>query len=77
MSTSAGISEDNYTGPTKWDKTLEGQLQRFWGREFRPLQKQACRAMLEKRDVVLHMPCGGGKSLCYMLPAVIQKGAQS
>ncbi|KAL2490418.1 ATP-dependent DNA helicase Q-like 1 [Abeliophyllum distichum] len=46
----------------------------FGNRSFRPLQHQACKASLEKRDCFVLMPTGGGKSLCYQLPAILQPG---
>lgn len=39
----------------------------FGNREFRPLQHQACKAAMEKRDCFVLMPTGGGKSLCYQV----------
>ncbi|WP_076792569.1 DNA helicase RecQ [Chlorobium sp. KB01] len=46
----------------------------FGFREFRPNQERIVRAILEKRDVFAVMPTGGGKSLCYQLPAVMLPG---
>ncbi|CAA3020193.1 ATP-dependent DNA helicase Q-like 1 [Olea europaea subsp. europaea] len=46
----------------------------FGNRSFRPLQHQACKASLEKRDCFILMPTGGGKSLCYQLPSILQPG---
>lgn len=46
----------------------------FGNRAFRPLQHQACKAFVEKRDCFILMPTGGGKSLCYQLPATMQPG---
>uniref|UniRef100_A0A7N1A0H8 ATP-dependent DNA helicase n=1 Tax=Kalanchoe fedtschenkoi TaxID=63787 RepID=A0A7N1A0H8_KALFE len=46
----------------------------FGNRNFRPLQHQACKASLEKKDCFVLMPTGGGKSLCYQLPATLQPG---
>ncbi|OVA02570.1 Helicase [Macleaya cordata] len=46
----------------------------FGNRAFRPLQHQACKASMEKRDCFVLMPTGGGKSLCYQLPATLHPG---
>lgn len=44
----------------------------YWGYgELRPLQEQAIQAGLEQRDSLVVLPTGGGKSLCYQVPAAL------
>ncbi len=54
------------------DDVVMGALRKYWGyEEFRPRQQRIVRAILEGRDVCVIMPTGGGKSLCYQLPAAL------
>lgn len=53
----------------------EAILEQYWGfTSFRPLQKEIISALLEKKDVIALLPTGGGKSLCFQVPALIQPG---
>ena len=55
--------------------TAEEALRKRWGYDsFRPLQREAVDAALGGRDSLVVLPTGGGKSLCYQLPAAMGKG---
>jgi ATP-dependent DNA helicase RecQ len=59
---------------------LDDLLRKYWGyTSFRPLQREAIEAVLSGRDSVVVLPTGGGKSLCFQLPALVgpESGARS
>src|SRR3979490_1883393 len=54
---------------------LASLLHKTFGFEsFRANQEAVCRAAIDGRDVLLVMPTGAGKSLCYQLPAIARGG---
>ncbi len=61
--------------PPVSDDTLLDTLQTVFGfHDFRPDQERIIRAILDRKDIFAVMPTGGGKSLCYLLPAVLLPG---
>ncbi len=50
-------------------------LEHYFGHNaFRPLQEEVVDAILDKEDVLMILPTGGGKSLCYQLPTLLMDG---
>ncbi|KAJ6645586.1 ATP-dependent DNA helicase Q1 [Pseudolycoriella hygida] len=70
------LSKQNWDTETfSWSKELHATLKNvFKLPSFRPQQLQCCNAIMSKHDVLLIAPTGGGKSLCYQLPAVVNPG---
>lgn len=56
-------------------KDIKNILEQYWGTsQFRAGQEEAIATILEKRDCLVVLPTGGGKSLCYQLPGLLLSG---
>src|SRR6056297_237704 len=65
----------NFSMPTADAPPIRDILRQVWGfDDFRPLQDESIRCVLDRRDSVTVLPTGGGKSLCFQAPAIRMPG---
>lgn len=56
-------------------KSADEILQQFWGYDsFRPMQDDIIQSVIEGKDTLALLPTGGGKSLCFQVPALMKEG---
>ena len=68
-----GNDAQSNVAPT--EDSLEQVVQQYWGYpSLRPLQQRAMQAVMRDQDSLVVLPTGGGKSLCYQVPAVCRGG---
>ncbi|XP_027360005.1 mediator of RNA polymerase II transcription subunit 34 isoform X4 [Abrus precatorius] len=66
---------ENWSGPFEWDSEADDvRLNIFGISSYRANQREIINAIMSGRDVLVIMAAGGGKSLCYQLPAVLRDG---
>ncbi|KAL5793071.1 hypothetical protein ACOSP7_001665 [Xanthoceras sorbifolium] len=76
MQCSAPVAvEKNWSGPFEWDSRADDvRLNVFGISKYRANQREIINAIMSGRDVLVIMAAGGGKSLCYQLPAILRDG---
>lgn len=66
---------DYNSGDFDWSSAMKAKMRSVFGiKEFRLCQQGVCNANMDGRDIICVMPTGGGKSLTYQLPALLQPG---
>ncbi|THU41362.1 RecQ family ATP-dependent DNA helicase [Niastella caeni] len=56
-------------------QNIHSILKEYWGyNSFRPLQEEIVTSVMSGKDTLALMPTGGGKSICFQVPAMVQKG---
>ncbi|KAI6706847.1 hypothetical protein NL676_009809 [Syzygium grande] len=71
----ASTSAEDWSGVFDWDARADDVKFNIFGiRKYRANQREIINAIMSRRDVLVIMAAGGGKSLCYQLPAILQEG---
>ena len=68
------VDSNTVSDPSRESQLLE-TLKQYWGYDsFRPRQLDAINAVMDNRDSIVIFPTGGGKSLCFQVPAILRQG---
>ncbi|KAF6146212.1 hypothetical protein GIB67_011684 [Kingdonia uniflora] len=71
----ASTSVENWAGQFEWDSRADDLRFNIFGiSTYRSNQREIINAIMSGRDVLVIMAAGGGKSLCYQLPAILRNG---
>nr|GMC50920.1 mediator of RNA polymerase II transcription subunit 34 isoform X1 [Ipomoea batatas] len=69
------VSRENWSRPFPWDSQADDIRFNVFGiSKYRANQREIINAIMSGRDVLVIMAAGGGKSMCYQLPAVLRNG---
>ncbi|XVF00024.1 hypothetical protein REPUB_Repub03eG0250600 [Reevesia pubescens] len=69
------MQAEDWSGPFDWDSQAADIMFNVFGiSSYRPNQREIINAVMSGRDVLVIMAAGGGKSLCYQLPAILRQG---
>ncbi|KAK1567722.1 hypothetical protein Q3G72_015762 [Acer saccharum] len=75
MQCGAPVAVENWSGPFEWDSRADDvRLNVFGISKYRANQREIINVIMSGRDVLVIMAAGGGKSLCYQLPAILRDG---
>ncbi|XVF87923.1 hypothetical protein PTKIN_Ptkin19aG0007400 [Pterospermum kingtungense] len=69
------VQAEDWSGPFEWDSRADDIRFNVFGiSSYRPNQREIINSVMSGRDVLVIMAAGGGKSLCYQLPAILRQG---
>ncbi|KAF3448946.1 hypothetical protein FNV43_RR09665 [Rhamnella rubrinervis] len=75
---SASTTAENWSGSFEWDSEADDVRFNVFGiLSYRANQREIINAVMSGKDVMVIMAAGGGKSLCYQLPAILRDGVAS